>query len=65
MRSFELSGNCEIKFIELPDPVPGPGEVVIKTAASAICGSEMGSYRNAGRKGGITQAGKFASEEYE
>ena len=52
MRSFELSGNCEIKFIELPDPVPGPGEVVIKTAASAICGSEMGSYRNAGRKGG-------------
>lgn len=33
-------------------PKPGSGEVLIKTAASALCGSEMGTYRKEGRPSG-------------
>jgi len=30
-----------------PDPVPGPGEVVIRSRASAICGSDLHGFREA------------------
>jgi L-iditol 2-dehydrogenase len=32
-------GNLELR--ELPDPVPGPGEVVVQVAATGICGSDL------------------------
>jgi L-iditol 2-dehydrogenase len=32
---------------ELPDPEPGPGEVVIRTQAAAICGSDLHGFREA------------------
>ena len=32
----------------VPDPVPGEGEVVVRTIRSAICGSEMSCYRGDG-----------------
>jgi threonine dehydrogenase-like Zn-dependent dehydrogenase len=50
--------------VEEPDPVPGPGEVVVRTAVSALCGSELGSYRGAGSKkgnGGHEAAGVVAA----
>lgn len=45
MRALRFLGDKKITIDIEPDPVPGPGEVVIKTAASVICGSEMGCYR--------------------
>ena len=48
MRMVKTDGNGVIRLIEAADPVPGPGEVVVRTAVSAICGSELGAYRGAG-----------------
>jgi propanol-preferring alcohol dehydrogenase len=51
MQTLQLAGNRTVHLVDAPDPVPGPGEVVIQTAVSAICGSEMHAYRNAGVAG--------------
>lgn len=37
---------------ELPAPQPGPDEVLIRTRASALCGSELGAYRGNGMPSG-------------
>ncbi len=56
MRIARYAGNGTIQVGEGPDPVPGPGEVVVETAVSAICGSELHPYR------GPAQAGNFGHE---
>ena len=48
MRSLKLEGEGRCRLVEVPDPVPGPGQVVIRTTASALCGSELKPYRGAG-----------------
>jgi len=48
MKSVSLSGGGEVTIEDVPDPVPGEGEVLIQTAVSALCGSEMHSYRSEG-----------------
>ena len=48
MKRLKFCGNGKLQFEEVPDPVPEAGEVVIRTACSAICGSEMHAYRNEG-----------------
>ncbi|MBT3272647.1 MAG: zinc-binding dehydrogenase, partial [Spirochaetales bacterium] len=45
MRLMKYEGQSNVSIIEKPDPVPGPFEVVIETAVSAICGSELHTYR--------------------
>ncbi|MFA6931381.1 MAG: zinc-binding dehydrogenase [Lentisphaeria bacterium] len=52
MRNLKMCGNSVAEFVEVPEPVPGAGEVLVKTVATAICGSEMGPYRNAGKLNG-------------
>ena len=51
MRRARYAGEGNIQLVEVPDPVPGPGEVVIETAISAICGSELHAYRGAAQDG--------------
>ncbi len=51
MRTLSMEGNSVVRVLEVPDPVPGPGELVVRTAASALCGSELHGYRGAGRPG--------------
>lgn len=41
--------NGEIVVGELPEPVPGPGQVLVKTLACGICGSERRVLREAHR----------------
>lgn len=48
MRSLRMEGNDVVRVVEVPDPVPGPGEVVVQTAVSALCGSELHRYRGSG-----------------
>ena len=48
MRLIKYEGQGAISIGEAPDPMPAAGEVVIKTAFSAICGSELHTYRGAG-----------------
>jgi threonine dehydrogenase-like Zn-dependent dehydrogenase len=45
MRGMTFAGNREIEFIEVPDPTPGSGEVVLEMKASGICGSDLHMYR--------------------
>jgi threonine dehydrogenase-like Zn-dependent dehydrogenase len=40
-----LLGNRELDIRDFPDPVPGPGEVVVKMGASGLCGSDLHVYR--------------------
>jgi len=52
MKTVRLEGNGAVGIVEAADPVPGPGEVAVETAVSAICGSEMHAYRGAGMAAG-------------
>ncbi len=45
MRGITFRGDRKIEIVTLPDPTPGPGEVVIEIKASGICGSDLHYYR--------------------
>ena len=49
MHMLQFAGGGKINVIEQPAPVPGPGQVLVQTAVSALCGSELHGYRGAGR----------------
>lgn len=46
MRGAVFLGNRRIEVRSFPDPVPGPGEVVIRMKASGLCGSDLKFYRS-------------------
>jgi threonine dehydrogenase-like Zn-dependent dehydrogenase len=48
MKIIKQRGNCQPVVEEAPRPQPAHGEVLVRTAASALCGSEMHSYRKEG-----------------
>ncbi|MCY3780424.1 MAG: alcohol dehydrogenase catalytic domain-containing protein, partial [Chloroflexi bacterium] len=52
MKILEFTGEATSRVIEADAPAPKPGEVIIQTARSAICGSEMKAYRGPGIAGG-------------
>lgn len=41
MRGVFLPGNSTIEIRDLPDPEPGPGQVLLAMRASTICGSDI------------------------
>ncbi len=42
MRGVYLPGNSTAEVRELPVPVPGPGQVLLRVGAAGICGSDIG-----------------------
>ena len=40
MRQLRCLGGDRVELVEVPDPVPGAGEALIRVEASALCGSE-------------------------
>lgn len=46
MRGLRFLGNKKVEVTNLPDPEVKEGDVIVKVKTSAICGSEMGSYRS-------------------
>lgn len=44
MRALVYTANKEVTYREEPDPVPQPGEVVVRIEAVGICGSDMHAY---------------------
>ena len=48
MKAITFPGNRQLDIIELPDPTPGPGEVVLEIKASGMCGSDLKFYRAIG-----------------
>ena len=45
MKGVVFLGDRELEFRELPDPKPGPGQVVIAMKGSGLCGSDLRPYR--------------------
>lgn len=45
MRGVVFTGDGKLELMEFPDPVAGPGEVVLRIDASGICGSDLHTYR--------------------
>jgi len=54
MRGVVFLGERELELRDFPDPVPGPGEVVLTMKASGMCGSDLHPYRAA--RGGSAAA---------
>jgi threonine dehydrogenase-like Zn-dependent dehydrogenase len=46
MRTLVFVGDSKVEVRDVPDPVPGPGQVLVRIRNSAICGSELHGYRN-------------------
>jgi L-iditol 2-dehydrogenase len=44
MRALVYLGKASMDFREVPEPEPGPGEVIVKVEACGICGSDMHGY---------------------
>ncbi len=38
--------NGQLEHVDVPDPVPGPGEVLVKSIACGICGSDLHAARH-------------------
>ena len=47
MRGVVFCGDCTVELATVPDPTPGPGEVVLEIKASGMCGSDLHVYRRA------------------
>ena len=44
MKALLLSGYKHLEIVELAEPKPGPGEVLVRVAACGICGSDVHGY---------------------
>lgn len=44
MKALVYTDKLELQYRDEPDPVPGPGEVLVKIEAVGICGSDMHAY---------------------
>jgi threonine dehydrogenase-like Zn-dependent dehydrogenase len=45
MRAAKFHGEGRIEIVEVPEPKPGPGEVLVRVAACALCGSDLRPWR--------------------
>jgi len=41
MKAMLLSKCRHLEIADLPKPVPGPGELLVRVAACGICGSDV------------------------
>ena len=47
MQAVYFLGNRKLEVADIPDPTPGPGEVILEIKASGMCGSDLRVYRGA------------------
>jgi threonine dehydrogenase-like Zn-dependent dehydrogenase len=45
MRGVVFPGDRLVAYLEVPDPTPGPLDVVVEMRASGMCGSDLQNYR--------------------
>lgn len=50
MRSLQFLGDSRVVVVDIPQPKPGPGQMLLKVNVSALCGSEMHSFYSPGEK---------------
>lgn len=51
MRGFTFSGPGRAELSELPDPTPGPGEILFKVESNTVCGTDLRIMRGEKSKG--------------
>lgn len=51
MRGFTFQGPGRAELTELPDPKPGPGEILLKVEANTVCGTDLRIMRGEKTKG--------------
>ena len=56
MRALSFNNPLDVSLTELPVPVPGDGEALVRIETSAICGSELHSEPGSGRDVDVTVA---------
>lgn len=44
MKAALLTAPQEVSIVDVPDPVPGPGEVLLRVTAVGVCGSDVHFY---------------------
>ena len=44
MRALLLAEYRKFEIAEIPQPTPGPGEILVRVAACGICGSDVHGY---------------------
>jgi (R,R)-butanediol dehydrogenase / meso-butanediol dehydrogenase / diacetyl reductase len=62
MRGVVFLGDRELEIREVPDPEPGPRDVIVKMKASGMCGSDLMTYRMP-REQRMTRPVKVAGHE--
>ncbi|UCC61562.1 MAG: alcohol dehydrogenase catalytic domain-containing protein [Anaerolineae bacterium] len=50
MKAALFYGGKDIRMEEVQNPIPGPGEVLVRVRAAGICGSDLHGYRDASRR---------------
>lgn len=63
MKAVVLPGDQTTQVQTVPDPTPGPGEVLIRVRASAVCGSDMSAFRGDPVVGGAREGGTIPGHE--
>src|SRR5215212_5366625 len=64
MQGVYLPGDRQVTIEELPEPVPGPGQVLVRMRASTICGSDIRAiYREHLGRGPEAYRGVIAGHE--
>lgn len=53
MKAVYFLGDRKIEIREVPDPAPGPGEVILEIKASGMCGTDLKYYRATDGAGAI------------
>jgi L-iditol 2-dehydrogenase len=51
MRGFTFQGPGKAELTELPDPRPGPGEILLRVDANTVCGTDLRIMRGEKSKG--------------
>ena len=46
VRAVRYHGRLDVRLDEVPEPTPGPGEVLIRVAYNGLCGSDVHEYFN-------------------
>ena len=57
--------NRQLVVADVPTPEPGPGEVLVRTLACGICGSDLHAFRHAERFVAIDPKPYLADREYD
>lgn len=61
MKGAIYQGVGDVKVVDLPDPKPGPKDIVVKVVASGICGTDNTEY-NVANTGAVLPGHEFGHE---